>query len=53
MELVRHPKAMARRRRPTFLSEDKNGVIILPNLGLSKSKIVNYTKAEKIAARKA
>lgn len=35
-------------RRSTFLSEDKTGVIILPNLDLSKSKIVNYTKAERI-----
>ncbi|MFH1867799.1 MAG: mechanosensitive ion channel domain-containing protein [Candidatus Omnitrophota bacterium] len=39
-------------RRSTFLSEDKTGVIILPNLDLSNSKMVNYTKAEKISAKK-
>lgn len=32
-------------RRSKFLSEDKSAIIIVPNLDLSKSKIVNYTYA--------
>ena len=35
-------------RRSKFLSGDKKTVIIVPNLDLSKSKIVNYTYAERI-----
>jgi len=35
-------------RRSTFLSEDKKTVITVPNVNLSKSKIVNYTYAEKM-----
>ena len=34
-------------RRSKFLSEDK-GIIIMPNLELSKSKIVNYTYGDNI-----
>jgi len=34
-------------RRSKFLSEDK-GIIIMPNLELSKSKIINYTYGENI-----
>ncbi len=33
-------------RRSKFLSSDKKSVIVLPNLDLSKSKIVNYTYAQ-------
>ena len=39
-------------RRSTFLSEDKTRVIIVPNVDLSKSKIVNYTYAEKMEAKR-
>jgi len=35
-------------RRSEFLSEDK-AIIIVPNLDLSKSKIVNYTYGEERA----
>ena len=33
-------------RRSKFLSQDKKEVIIMPNIDLSKSKIVNYTYAK-------
>lgn len=33
-------------RRSKFLSQEKDAIIILPNLELSKSKIVNYTYAQ-------
>lgn len=33
-------------RRSKFLAEEDNAIIILPNLELSKSKIVNYTYGE-------
>ena len=33
-------------RRSKFLSENKKEVIIMPNIDLSKSKIVNYTYAK-------
>lgn len=35
-------------RRSKFLSEDKASVIIVPNLDLSKSKIINYTYVKEI-----
>ena len=33
-------------RRSKFLSLDNKSVIVLPNLELSKSKIINYTYAQ-------
>ena len=33
-------------RRSKFLSENKKEVIIMPNIDLSKSKIINYTYAQ-------
>jgi len=39
-------------RRSKFVSEDKKRVLIVPNLDLSKSKIVNYTYAEELIGTK-
>lgn len=38
-------------RRSKFLSEDKASIIIVPNLDLSKKKIVNYTYGEERARK--
>jgi small-conductance mechanosensitive channel len=38
-------------RRSKFLSEDKTSIIIVPNLDLSKKKIVNYTYGEERAGK--
>ncbi len=40
-------------RRSKFLSEDKTSIIIVPNLDLSKKKIINYTYGEERTKREA